>query len=337
MSNKAASIGSQLYRVSLRDKSITQITHQDGTHDVLIAPNTFDFVDTFSDAQTPPRQDLYSADGSRIATINENKVAELDDYHLSRVEFVNVKADDGTKLYAMMIKPPDFTPSKRYPVLISVYGGPEAQQVRDAWGGVSLLWHQMMAENGYIIFTLDNRGSYNRGHAFETPVYHQFGKIALEDQLAGVNYLKSLPYVDGSRIGIWGWSYGGYMTLYALTHAPGVFKAGVSVAPVSDWHLYDTIYTERYMGLPQENPEGYRDSSPVNQARNLSGKLMMAQGTGDDNVHFSNTSEMINELIEAQSYPAKLMVFPGRGHPISDHSARVQLFEGITKFLEANL
>jgi dipeptidyl-peptidase 4 len=337
MSNKAKVTESQLYRVSLGDRSITQITRGAGTHDVLIAPETFDFVDTFSTAMTPPRQDLYGADGTRIAAINENKVTELADYQLSPVEFLNLSAHDGTKLYAMMIKPPDFTPSKKYPVLISVYGGPEAQNVRNAWGGMNFLWDQMMAEKGYIIFALDNRGSYNRGHAFETPIYHHFGTVELEDQLTGVNYLKSLPYVDASRIGIWGWSYGGYMTLYSMTHAQGVFRAGVSVAPVSDWRLYDTIYTERYMGTPQENPDGYRDSSPVNAAASLSGKLMMVHGTGDDNVHFANTAEFINDLIDANRYPARLMVFPGRGHPISDHGARVQLFERITRFFVDNL
>jgi dipeptidyl-peptidase 4 len=337
MSNKDNVTESQLYRVSLKDKSIRQITKGGGTHDVLIAPETFDLVDTYSTVTTPPRQDLYRPDGTRIATIDENQVPELAEYHLSPVEFLKLKANDGTKLHAMMIKPPNFAPSKKYPVLISVYGGPQAQQVRNAWGGASFLWNEMMAEKGYIIFTLDNRGSYNRGHAFETPIYHHFGRIELEDQLTGVEYLKLLPYVDGSRIGIWGWSYGGYMTLYSMTHAPGVFKAGVSVAPVSDWHLYDTIYTERYMGRPQDNPEGYRDSSPVNAAGNLSGKLMMVHGTGDDNVHFANTSEMINELIDANRYPANLMVFPGRGHPISDHNARVQLFERITRFLMDNL
>jgi dipeptidyl-peptidase-4 len=337
ISNKDNVTESQLYRVSIADHTVTQITRGAGTHDVVIAPRTFSFVDTFSNTASPPRQDLYRADGTHVAAINENEVPELADYHLSPVEFLNVTASDGTKLYAMMIKPPDLSPSKKYPVLIAVYGGPEAQQVRNAWGGANFLWHQMMAQKGYIIFTLDNRGSYNRGHAFETPVFHHFGRVELEDQLAGVNYLKSLPYVDGSRIGIWGWSYGGYMTLYAMTHAPDVFKAGVSVAPVSDWRLYDTIYTERYMGLPQENPDGYRDSSPVNQASRLSGKLMLVHGTGDDNVHFANTSEMLNELIDADRYPAAVMVFPGRGHPIADRNARVELFERITQFLLANL
>jgi dipeptidyl-peptidase 4 len=337
LSNKDSVPETQLYRVSLRDKKITRLTQGAGTHLPRIAPNYSGFVDTYSNSGTPPRQDLYRADGTHVAELNENKPTELAEYHLSPVDFLNVAADDGTKLYALMIKPPAFDPSKKYPVLIHVYGGPLTQIVRDAWGGADFLFHEMMAQKGYIIFSLDNRGSYGRGHAFETPVYHQFGKVELADQLAGVRYLKSLPYVDASRIGIWGWSYGGYMTLFSLFNAAGVFKAGVAVAPVSDWRLYDTIYTERYMGRPQENPDGYKTSSPVNQAVGLKGKLMVAHGTGDDNVHFSNTSEVINQLIENGRYPADLMIFPGRGHPIGDPPARIQLFEGIVEFLLKNL
>jgi dipeptidyl-peptidase 4 len=334
-SNKDNVIENQLYRVSLRDKSITQITRGAGTHDVSIAPDASAFVDTFSTAVTPPRQDLYRTEGTRVAVINENKVAELAEYRLSPVEFLTVAADDGTKLAAEIIKPSDFNAARKYPVLISAYGGPQVQAVRNAWGAP--LWDEMMAEKGYIVFSLDNRGSYNRGHAFETPIYHHFGRIELEDQLSGVRYLKSLPYVDGSRIGIWGWSYGGYMTLYALANAPEVFKAGVSVAPVSDWRLYDTIYTERYMGRPQDNSEGYKDSSPVNQAGSIKAKLMIAHGTGDDNVHFANTSEMLNELIASGRYATALMIFPGRGHPIGDHAATVLLFEHIAQFVSDNL
>jgi dipeptidyl-peptidase-4 len=286
---------------------------------------------------TPPRQDLYRIDGTRSATINENKVPELADYHLSPVEFIDFSLTDGTKLCAEMIKPPDFDSSRKYPVLIEVYGGPQVQNVRNEWGRSDFLWLEMMAEKGYVIFSLDNRGSYARGHAFETPIYHQFGKVELEDQLAGVQYLKSLPYVDGSRIGIWGWSYGGTMTLEAMFSAPDVFKAGVSIAPVSDWKLYDTIYTERYMGRPQDNPTGYESASPANQAARLKGKLMIAHATGDDNVHFANTSEILNQLILAGKYPAGLMIFPGRGHSMSDLPARIQLFKGITDFLLNNL
>jgi dipeptidyl-peptidase-4 len=250
---------------------------------------------------------------------------------------VDVPADGGTKLCAMMIKPANFDASHKYPVLIDVYGGPQVQYVKNEWGGSNFLWLESMAEKGYVIFSLDNRGSYNRGHAFETPIYHQMGKVELEDQLAGVKYLKSLPFVDGTRIGIWGWSYGGYMTLEALFNAPDAFKAGVSVAPVSDWRLYDTIYTERYMGTPKDNPAGYQESSPANQARDLRGKLMLAHGTGDDNVHFANTSEVINELIQNGKYPTDLAIFPGRGHPIADRPARIQLFNQITEFFTNNL
>jgi dipeptidyl-peptidase 4 len=337
LSNKDNVPETQLYRVSLRDNKITRLTQAAGTHHPRLAPDSSAFVDTFSNSATPPRQDLYRADGKHVAVLNENKPTQLAEYLLSPVEFLNVAADDGTKLYALMIKPPAFDPSEKYPVLIFVYGGPQAQVVRDAWGGGDFLFHEMMAQKGYIVFSLDNRGSYGRGHAFETPVYHQFGKVELADQLAGVRHLKSLPYVDGSRIGIWGWSYGGYMTLFSLFNAPDVFKAGVAVAPVSDWRLYDTIYTERYMGRPQDNVEGYKNSSPVNQAGGLKSKLMLAHGTGDDNVHFANSSEVINQLIENGRYPSDLMIFPGRGHPIGDLPARIQLFDGIVEFLLKNL
>jgi dipeptidyl-peptidase 4 len=337
LSNKDELRGTQLYRVSLRDKSIARISREDGVHDPLIAPDESAYVDTYSNVMTPDRQDLYRIDGTRVAAINENKVPELADYGLSKVEWVDVAASDGTKLCASIIRPPDFDASKKYPVLVDVYGGPQIQSVRDEWHGAAFLWDEMMAEKGYIVFSLDNRGSYFRGHAFETPIYHQLGKIELQDQLAGVNYLKSLAYVDPSRIGIWGWSYGGTMTLEAMFNASDVFKAGASVAPVSDWKLYDTAYTERYLGRPQDDPDGYRDSSPANQASHLRGKLLIAQATGDDNVHFANTSEVINDLILAGAYPDRLMIFPGRGHGIQDVPARTELFRGITEFLLNNL
>jgi dipeptidyl-peptidase-4 len=337
LSNKDDASDTQLYRVSLEDKRITRITRESGTHHVIISPDDSAFVDVYSNAMTPPRQELDRTDGTRVGVINQDDVPELAEYHLSPIEFVNLPADDGTKLYAKMIKPRDFEASRKYPVLISIYGGPQVQEVRNVWGGRESLWLQMMAEKGYIIFTLDNRGSYNRGHAFETPIYHQLGNVELEDQLAGVKYLKSLPYVDGSRVGIWGWSYGAYMTLEAMCKAAEVFKAGIAVAPVSDWRLYDTIYTERYMGLPQENPENYRMSSPVNQVSSMKGKLMLAHGSGDDNVHFANTSELLSEFIEKGSYPTEVMIFPGRGHSIGDRSSRIQLFERMTEFLLKNL
>jgi dipeptidyl-peptidase 4 len=334
LSNKNNAVESQLFRVSISDGTVSQLTHVHGVHSPDIAPDDSAYLDTYSSASVPPKQELDRIDGTKIAMLAENDVPELVEYHLPPVEFLTVAADDGTILHASMIKPPDFDPARKYPVLIETYGGPDAQDVRDQWGGA--LWSDVMAQRGYIVWSLDNRGSTGRGHAFETPIYHQFGKIELADQLAGVKYLKSLAYVDGTRIGIWGWSYGGYMTLTALFHAPDVFKAGVAVAPVTDWRLYDTAYTERYMGTPQENEAGYRESSPAYFPQNLKGKLMVAHGTGDDNVHFANTALLLNHFIEAGKYP-ELLIFPGRGHPMSDHPAQLLLFNRIMQYFLDNL
>jgi len=337
VSNKDNPVERQLYRVSLVDKAVSRVTTAAGTHDVLISPDATAFVDTFSTVMTPHEQRLMRMDGREVGVLNEDNTRELADYHLSPVEFLTVRADDGTELCASMIKPSDFDPAKKYPVIVYVYGGPDVQNVRNAWDGDDFLWREMMAEKGYIIFSLDNRGSYGRGHKFETPIYHHLGKIELQDQLAGVNYLRSLPYVDVSRIGIYGWSYGGYMTLEAMFNAAEVFKAGASIAPVSDWHLYDTIYTERYMGRPQDNEEGYDDSSPVNQAGGLEGKLLLAHSTGDDNVHFANTAEVLDKLILHGEYASDLVIFPGRGHGISDLPARIELYHEMTNFFLKNL
>jgi dipeptidyl-peptidase-4 len=335
-SSQKSPIESHLYRVALTGGQPQQLTHQDGSHFPILAPNANGWIDHYTNAMQPVRTDLYSADGHLVATINENKIPQLADYNLSPVKFLTVDADDGTKLWASIIKPPDFDPAKKYPVILDIYGGPGVQTVRDAWGGATFLWEQMMAQKGYIIFSLDNRGMSGRGHAFETPIYHHFGKVELQDQLAGVRYLKSQPWVDDSRIGFTGWSYGGYMTLTAMFNAAGVFKAAFAGAPVTDWRQYDTIYTERYMGTPKENPGGYADSSPVNHAANLQGKLLIAHGTGDDNVHFSNTVELEEKLIDADKY-AEIALYPGRGHGITDPPARIQLFQRVTRFFLDNL
>jgi dipeptidyl-peptidase-4 len=337
LSNKDNPIERQLYRVSIATKTVTRVTTEAGTHNVLISPDGSAFMDTFSDAMTPPSQIVTRPDGTQIGVLNENAVPELAEYQISPVEFLTVRAEDGTELNASMIKPANFDPARKHPVLVYVYGGPHVQIVTNVWGGNTFLWHELMAEKGYIVFSIDNRGSYGRGHKFETPLFHQFGKVELADQIAGVNYLKTLPYVDPARIGIYGGSYGGYMTLEALFNAPDIFKAGAAIAPVSDWRLYDTIYTERYMGRPQDNAAGYDQSSPASQAGNLKGKLLLAHGTGDDNVHFANTTEVLNELIEHGSYANDLVILPGRGHGMSDTPAQVELYKELTKFFLDNL
>jgi dipeptidyl-peptidase-4 len=194
----------------------------------------------------------------------------------------------------------------------------------------------LMAQKGYIVFSLDNRGSAGRGHAFETPLHFRMGAQELSDQRDGVQYLKALPYVDGNRIGVWGWSYGGHMTLHLMFEAGDDFKAGFAGGPVTDWRYYDSIYTERYLGLPQKNEKGYQDSSPVKYAAQLKGKLLIAHGTGDDNVHFANTLSVMNDLIEAGKY-VEVLAFPGRGHGVSDPAARRVLMRRVTQFFLDNL
>ena len=326
----------QLYRVALDGTGFTRLTKDAGTHAAVFAPHAAAFYDTYSNAAAPPRQDLYRADGSHIATINENKIEELADYRLSPTEFVTVKSHDGVQLNASIIKPPDFDPQKKYPVLVYTYGGPHSQVARNVWGGANFLWNELMAQKGYIIFSLDNRGSAGRGHAFESPLHFRLGAQELSDQRDGVQYLKSLPYVDSNRIGIWGWSYGGHMTLHAMFEAGDDFKAGFAGGPVTDWRYYDSIYTERYLGLPQKNEKGYQDSSPVKYAAQLKGKLLIAHGTVDDNVHFANTLSVINDLIELGKY-VEVLAFPGRGHGVSDPPALRVLMQRVTQFFLDNL
>ncbi len=325
-----------LYRVRLDGSGLTRLTEERGWHQVVVSAATGAWVDSHSTAVIPPRVTVRRPDGTVAATLDDTAIEAIAGYPAGRVEFHDVPAPDGTRLPAMMTLPPEFDPARRYPVLIFVYGGPHAQNVRDAWGGARTLWHRMMAARGYIIWTLDNRGAGGYGHAWETPIHHAMGGHELADQLAGVAWLKTRPWVDPARIGIWGWSYGGYMTLYSLFNAPDIFRAGVAVAPVTDWRDYDTIYTERYMGTPAENPEGYRDSSPVNQAQNLKAPLLLVHGSSDDNVHMQNSVQLLDRLIGAGK-PVEFMLYPGKKHGIAGGEARTHLFEKITRFIQDNL
>ena len=325
-----------LYRVALDGSGFARITKEAGMHSVDLSPGANLYVDTYSNATTPPRQDLYRTDGTKAVTLNENKVEELAQYHLSPVEFSTVKSHDGVSLNCFLIKPPHFDPAKKYPVIVYTYGGPHEQVVLNAWEDSGLLWHEMMAQKGYIIFALDNRGSAGRGHVFEKPIHYRFGAQELSDQRDGVAWLQHQPWVDANRIGIWGWSYGGHITLHAMFEAPDLFKVGFAGGPVTDWHFYDTIYTERYMGLPQKNPSGYKESSPVGHAANLKGKLLIAHGTGDDNVHYSNTLALVDDLIGDGKY-VEVIAVPGRGHGVSDAPARKVVWNRLTQFFLDNL
>jgi dipeptidyl-peptidase-4 len=325
-----------IYKAGFDGSGFARVTQEDGTHAANFSASAAYFVDSSSDAMTPPHIDLLRADGSRVGPINENKVAELAEYRLVPPETFTVRAHDGMMLNAMMIKPPDFDPQRKYPVLVYIYGGPHVQVVRNVWAGPNFLWHEMMAQKGYIVFALDNRGSAGRGHVFEEPIHYRLGAQELSDQRDGIAWLKAQPFVDSNRLGIWGGSYGGHMTLHAMFETSGLFKAGFAVAPVTDWRYYDSIYTERYLGLLPKNGQSYKESSPIENAGKLKGKLLIAHGTGDDNVHFSNTLAVIDDLIEAGK-PVEVMPFPGRGHGISDSPARRLMMARATKFFLDNL
>jgi dipeptidyl-peptidase-4 len=258
------------------------------------------------------------------------------EYKLAAPEVIPFTMPDGAPARGMFIKPPGFDPAKKYPVILYIYGGPHAPVIGDRWGGTTYLWHQFMAQQGFLVFYFDDRTSAIPGHKYEVALHRQFGLVELKDHLEGVKYLKSLPYVDGERIGLWGWSGGGYTTCFNMLHAPDVFRVGVAVAPVTDWRDYDTIYTERYMGLPQENEQAYRASSPTHFANSLRGKLLLVHGTADDNVHMQNSLQLAQELIKTGKQ-FDLLLYPQKTHSISGSVARRHLFTAIADYFKRNL
>ncbi len=328
-------IAPQAYRIKLDGTALTRVTAGEGSHKVAISPDSKLFIDTWSDVNTPTQTRLYDVDGKLVRVIAENKVDALREYKLGASQLLQVKTRDGFEMEAMMIKPPDFDPQKKYPVLEFTYSGPHAPSVKNGWGGSAYMWHQMMAQKGYIIWICDNRTASGKSLESTLPVYKNFGELELRDLEDGIAWLRSQPYVDGSRIGIWGWSYGGFMTSYALTHSKS-FKMGIAGGTVSDWRNYDSIYTERYMLTPQNNPEGYWKSSPVHYAKDLHGKLLLIHGAIDDNVHVQNTIQFVYELQKAGKQ-FQLMLYPKSRHGVTDPLLVKQMRQMMTDFVLANL
>jgi len=306
----------QMFWVSLDQPANPQrVTNGAGWHSVAMSQDARVFVDTASDANTPRSVTLRNANGKRISAMLPNQLDAAHPYsryvdeHV-RPEFGTIAAADGQPMYYKLLKPRVLEPSKRYPVLVDVYGGPGAQRVSNAWGS---LFHQYLVQHGYVVFLLDNRGSGMRGERFETALGLRMGDIEVQDQVRGVEFLRSLPFVDGKRIGIFGWSYGGYMTLMSLMKAPDAFAAGVAGAPVTDWALYDTHYTERYLSTPALNPEGYRLSNVLQFADRLSRPLLLVHGMADDNVLFAHSTALMKKLQDLQKL-FDLMTYPGGKH-----------------------
>ncbi|WP_321477098.1 DPP IV N-terminal domain-containing protein [uncultured Paludibaculum sp.] len=333
-SSETSPLERQLYVVDFNGKDKRQLTKGAGTHSISMGPGCQYYLDTYSNLENPSRAMLNRAeDGSEVKVWREADRRSEEEYDILKSEIHTFKGTDGTLFYGRMIKPAGFDPAKKYPVLISVYGGPHVQTVRNSYSGLS--WEQVMAHKGFLIWQMDNRGSYGRGHKFESPINRRLGKQELEDQKEGVKYLSGLGFADPNRVGIYGWSYGGYMTLYALVNAPEVFKAGAAGAAVADWRNYDTIYTERYLGRPQENEDGYKASSPVHSAAKLQGKLLLMHNIEDDNVLFGNALQMMNAL-QLENKDFETVIYSGKSHGVMG-KARQHMLEKQTKFFEESL
>jgi len=255
---------------------------------------------------------------------------------LGQKKFFSFTTTQGNNLNGWIVTPPNFDSNKKYPVLMYVYGGPGINTVNNSYDGINGMWYQMLAEKGYIVASVDNRGTGARGSEFQKCTYLHLGKLETEDQIEGAKYFQSRKYVDATRVGIWGWSYGGYMAANCITKGADYFKMCISVAPVTDWKFYDSIYTERYMRTPGENPDGYHDGSPINYADEVKGHYMLVAGTGDDNVHFQNTV-MFTRALEKAEKPFTLMMFPDKNHGIYGGNTRHYLFTQLTDYITNNL
>jgi dipeptidyl-peptidase-4 len=332
-SSETSPLETQLYRVGFDGGPRTRITSAGFNHLIHSNQQGSYYLDTYSSLKQPPQTVLRDGDGRELAVLQPADREQLTQYDILPTEIVEVKAPDGTVLYARLIKPAGFRRGVKYPAIVYVYGGPQVQSVVNEWNGIN--WEQVLAHRGYVIWQLDNRGSYGRGHAFESVVYHELGKQEVADQRLGVEHLIQMGFVDPKRIGITGWSYGGYMTIHCLLWAPDLFQVGVAGAPVTDWHNYDTIYTERYMGLPSENAQGYDASSNVKHAAQLKGKLFIVHNFEDDNVLFQNTMQLVNALEKADKQYF-LQLYPQKTHGVFG-PLRKPMYEAMTAFFDTAL
>jgi dipeptidyl-peptidase-4 len=341
-SNKDALTDKQTYALNLDGSNAAKpvrITKADGWHDTTFAKNGKIFVETFSDPKTPPQVSIRRADGSMVEWLEHNEVKGEHPFakympDLLPTEYGTIKAKDGQDLVYSMIKPADFNPAKRYPVFLTVYGGPHSQQVTRGWGN---MFKQYMAQQGFVVFTLDNRGSSRRERKFTDVIYGELGRNEVEDQVAGIDWLGKQGFVDSKRIGVFGWSYGGFMTLRLLAAASDKIAAGVSVAPVTDWALYDTHYTEQFMGsTPKSDPKAYEQSGVFAHLDGLKSPLLLVHGMADDNVLFTNTTRMIDALVN-RNVQFELMTYPGAKHGISSRAGQRHVYGMIEAFMKKKL
>lgn len=331
------SINRGVYSISLEGKNKKLLSEQTGTNIAAFSKNLNYFINTYSDASTPSIYSLRNAKGEVLKIIKDNAAlkSKLAEYNIASKEFSTISVN-GEELNMYMIKPTNFDPSKKYPLLMYQYSGPGSQQVANRWGGSNEYWYQMLAQQGYIIACVDGRGTGFKGRDFKKITYKNLGKYEMEDQIEAAKKIGELSYIDAKRIGIWGWSYGGYMSTNCILKGNEVFAAAIAVAPVTTWRFYDTIYTERYMRTPEENALGYDENSPLSYPELLKGKYLLIHGTGDDNVHVQNTYRMVEALVQANK-DFEWAIYPDKNHGIYGGNTRLHLYTKMTNFIKNNL
>ncbi|WP_426486589.1 S9 family peptidase [Flavobacterium sp. 2] len=338
-STENGSINRAVYRISLDGKNKVALTNKIGTNKATFSPNFQYFINTYSSASQPTVYTLNDAKAGKEIQVIENNQAladKLKGFNLPSKEFFVLKTAKGNELNAWIMKPKDFDASKKYPVFMIQYSGPGSQQVVNGWGSSNEYWFMMLTQQGYIVACVDGRGTGYKGADFKKVTQLQLGKYEVEDQIDAAKVIGAYPYVDASRIGIWGWSYGGFMASNCIFQGNDVFKMAIAVAPVTNWRFYDSVYTERYMQTPQENPNGYDQNSPINHVDKLKGKFLLIHGSGDDNVHVQNSMQMMEALIQANKQ-FDSQIYPDKDHGISGGNTRIQLYNKMSNFIKENL
>ena len=336
-STEEGSINRTLYVQHLDTNIKTKLSIEKGTNNSSFSKGLKYYMNSASTANSPPVYTLHTADGKKLKTLENNSdfITNMLDFNLTKKEFFTIKTEDA-ELNAWMLKPPNFDENKEYPLFMFLYGGPGSQQVTNSFGWTNYYWHQMLAQKGYIVACVDNRGTGGKGSEFKKMTYKELGKYETIDQINAAKYFGKLNYIDDNRIGIQGWSYGGYMSSLAITKGADVFSLAIAVAPVTNWRYYDNIYTERYMQTPQENASGYDENSPINHVDKLKGHYLLIHGSADDNVHVQNTMEMISALVNANKQ-FDLFIYPDKNHGIYGGNTRYHLYKKMTDFILENL
>jgi len=337
-STENGAINRDVYSIKLDGKDKKRMSSKSGQSNFEFTNGFKYYVSSFSDANTPPVYELYSIDGKLIKVLENNAdlVTKMKNYKLSQKKFFTFKHPEGFELNGWMMKPVDFDSTKKYPVYMYAYGGPGSNVVNNSWGGFDYFWHNLLNQEGYIVVCVDNRGTMGRGRKFKHSTYLQLGKLETIDQIEVAKYMGSLPYVDKSRIGFQGWSYGGYMASLMISKGADVIKAAIAVAPVTNWKYYDNIYTERFLRQPKDNKSGYEDNSPVNFVKNIKGNFLLIHGSADDNVHVQNSMELAAALVK-NNIPFDFMIYPNKNHGISGGLTRLHIYTKMLKFVKDNL